>query len=229
MPAPTGQPTTLVETASRDPSRVSVPRLLEVLLLLAALPTVAAFVLPPSLLFPALWLQGLICLAILRRDPAFERAWLWNFAGVRAAMPGILLRLAIAGVAATAVLAAFEPDRLLAFPRERPQIYALVMLFYPLLSVFPQELAYRRYAARRLGPLALGPRGWLITGIIFGYAHIVMHNWIAVALSTVGGIIFARTLEKHRSLAAACIEHALHGCMLFTIGWGWYFYMGAGR
>ena len=41
-----------------------------------------------------------------------------------------------------------------------------------------------------------------------------------------GGLFFADTYAKTRSLAAVYFEHALYGCYLFTIGLGFYFYHG---
>jgi hypothetical protein len=49
---------------------------------------------------------------------------------------------------------------------------------------------------------------------------------VAVVFSMIGGYFFATTYTRHKSLAAAFIEHSLYGCYLFTIGLGYYFYHG---
>jgi membrane protease YdiL (CAAX protease family) len=61
----------------------------------------------------------------------------------------------------------------------------------------------------------------------FGYAHIIFLNWIAVAMTTFGGFLFARDYTRHRSLSLVCLEHALYGCLIFTVGLGRFFYSGA--
>lgn len=208
-------------------------RLAELLVLLTVLPTLGALVLPSYLLFPAIWTLGLCCWLLLRRDREFDRGVLWNIDAMGGAWRGVAARLLLTSAASAALLSVVEPERLLAFPRERPETWAVVMIGYPLLSVYPQELAFRAYAQHRLSRfgqgMARGMAAWVVSGTIFGYAHVVMQNWIAVGVSAIGGVMFARTYEKHRSLAVVSIEHALHGCSLFTIGWGWYFYMGAVR
>src|SRR5262249_42527958 len=62
----------------------------------------------------------------------------------------------------------------------------------------------------------------LLSAIAFGFSHIALGNWLAVALTLGGGWFFASTYDKRRSLALVCIEHALYGCFLFTIGLGGY-------
>ena len=36
--------------------------------------------------------------------------------------------------------------------------------------------------------------------------------------------MFATTYQRYRSLALVCLEHAIYGCLIFTLGLGWYFY-----
>jgi uncharacterized protein len=57
--------------------------------------------------------------------------------------------------------------------------------------------------------------------------HILFHNWIALALTFPGGILFALRYCNTRSLAVSSLEHALYGCFLFTIGLGQFFYVRA--
>ena len=55
---------------------------------------------------------------------------------------------------------------------------------------------------------------------IFGFAHIVFGNLWAPILSAAGGLLFATTYLKSRSLICAAFEHALWGTLIFTIGLG---------
>jgi hypothetical protein len=45
-------------------------------------------------------------------------------------------------------------------------------------------------------------------------------------LTFFGGYLFAYTYAKTRSLLLVSIEHALYGCLLYTIGLGRFFYTG---
>jgi hypothetical protein len=67
----------------------------------------------------------------------------------------------------------------------------------------------------------------LASGICFRLGHIFFANWIAPALSTLGGLLFARTYAKTSSTILVSIEHAHWGNLIFTIGLGWFFYGGA--
>ena len=67
------------------------------------------------------------------------------------------------------------------------------------------------------------------SALVFSYGHIVFENSLAVGLSFIGGLLFARTYVSTRSTFAAAFEHALYGCFIFTIGLGQYFYHGVVR
>jgi membrane protease YdiL (CAAX protease family) len=67
----------------------------------------------------------------------------------------------------------------------------------------------------------------IFSGVAFGLAHAVLANWIAIVLSTLGGLIFAATYARTRSTLMAALEHGLWGDFVFTIGLGWYFYGGS--
>ena len=118
------------------------------------------------------------------------------------------------------------PERLFSFPLERPVIWVFVMLWYPIFSVLPQEFLYRSYFYHRFRYI-LPERGlWMLSGLLFGWAHIVLQNYVAVSFTMFGGALFAITYARTKSLAAAVFEHSLYGCWLFTLGLGVYFYHG---
>jgi hypothetical protein len=56
--------------------------------------------------------------------------------------------------------------------------------------------------------------------------HLVFRNPIAPTLTFFGGILFAWRYQHTQSLALSSLEHALYGCLLFTVGLGQYFYGG---
>jgi membrane protease YdiL (CAAX protease family) len=107
----------------------------------------------------------------------------------------------------------------------------MIIAAYPIFSVYPQGLIYRAFffhryhSLLRLDPAA---RDWLmilLSAATFALMHILFHNWIALALTFPGGILFARRYIDTRSLCVSSLEHALYGCFLFTIGLGQYFYV----
>jgi len=102
------------------------------------------------------------------------------------------------------------------------------MLLYPLLSVYPQELIYRAFCFHRYQPLF--GSGWvmvLVSALAFGFVHIIFGNWLAVGLCVIGGFLFALTYESSGSLLLACLDHAIFGNFIFTVGLGRFFYHGS--
>jgi CAAX protease family protein len=140
----------------------------------------------------------------------------------------ILLTFVIAGGLTALVMWRFFPSNFLEFPRRVPQLWLIVMMLYPLLSVLPQELVYRTFYFHRYGPL-FGNRRWLaiaVNAALFGFGHIMFGNWVAVVGSVLGGLLFAYRYDVTRSLWAVWFEHSLYGCLVFTVGLGGYFFTG---
>lgn len=199
-------------------------------------PTLPVLGLLPVSIIPVLVVTALLCLAVLLYDPAFDRRRLGlgpyaaDRSSVRPALWRIAACFAIGAAGMAAAVALFDGEALFGLVRNRPELWALIMVGYPLLSVYPQELIFRALLFHRYGPL-FGGRGPAIiaSAVAFGYAHIVMGNVIAVALSLAGGFIFAYTYDRTRSTLLCALEHALYGCFIFTIGLGSYFYHGTTR
>lgn len=119
------------------------------------------------------------------------------------------------------------PHAWMAFPRERPGLWALVMVFYPFLSALPQEFLYRRFFFWRYAPLmGAGAARLIVNALLFGWLHVMYENWPAFILSALGGVVFAATYAHTRNLVLVWIEHTLYGQFLFTIGLGRFFYEG---
>lgn len=209
---------------------VRTPRTLavECFLVFAVLPGALALLKPHGLIYGLLWLLLVLCLRILRRDYAYDFRADWNASALRMKNIFPLLQRF---VPLALILLAFVwwtiPEHFLSLPRRSLSMWAAVMLLYPLVSVLPQEFIFRSYFTRRYAQILPGMRMLVVNALAFGWAHAVMQNWVAVAFSAVGGYLFAHTYARHRSLALCCLEHALYGCFLFTIGMGYFFYHGA--
>jgi membrane protease YdiL (CAAX protease family) len=170
-------------------------------------------------LFAPLRIGFLLCMAAGPRSEAERKA--------DRALGVLLLRFLLCGAALTLLTRWFFPGLFLSLPRLHPVFWVVIMVLYPLLSVWPQEVIFRRFLFHRYAGI-FGQRGVVAaSALAFGFAHIIFLNWIAVALTTVGGLMFARNYARERSLWLVCLEHALYGCLVFTIGLGQFFYTGA--
>jgi uncharacterized protein len=194
---------------------------LEFVLLFGAGPLLVLALRRPGVLFLVLWLGGW---ATYQASVAMRPA-----GGGPAARDAqwILWRFLACGMGLTVLTRWLAPGLFLSLPREHPIFWAAIMILYPLLSVWPQEVIFRRFLFYRYAPV-FGERGVVFaSAVAFGFAHVIFLNWIAVALTLAGGAIFAGDYAKHRSLWLACLEHGLYGCLIFTLGLGRYFYTGA--
>ena len=118
----------------------------------------------------------------------------------------------------------FAPDRLFELITRNPGLWAVIVLLYPLLSVLPQELLFRTYFFHRYRTLFRDDMAMVLaSALTFGFVHIIYGNWVSVGLSAIGGVLFSITYIQTGSLMAACVEHAIFGDFLFTIGLGRYF------
>lgn len=191
--------------------------------------------LPP---LPVLWVIATYCLTVLVRDPTFDRRQLWNTGPFRQQFPQILALFLTGAAIVTILVRQYAPDLFLILLRTHPRTWAAIMAAYPVFSVYPQGLIYRAFLFHRYRPLLengfdgtrLDPhtRSTIMiaaSAATFALMHILFHNWIALALTFPGGILFALRYSNTRSLATSSFEHALYGCFLFTIGLGQYFYV----
>lgn len=199
--------------------------LLEFLLLFTAVPALILFFRERWLMIALLWGGSFLAYIYLRMSRPTDEG---PKAPFREMIRRIFVRFAFIAPLVTILVWAASPGDFLSFPRENPRTWLLVMALYPLLSVWPQEVLYRALIYKRYSPVFGEGRGYIIaSALAFGYMHIIFLNWIAVAMTLVGGYLFAEDYRKGRSLALVSIEHALYGCLIFTVGLGRFFYVGA--
>jgi uncharacterized protein len=201
---------------------------LEFLLLFFGAPLLIFYRVIPNLPILYLLVVGVVTFLFLRHDPTFNSARLFSVNGIAPNLPRLLLRDAIFLLLLGFAVRIFAPQLLFSFVKRAPAFWALIMLLYPLLSVYPQELLYRAFFFHRYQPLF--GSGWAMlaaSACAFGFVHIIFGNWISVALSVIGGFLFAFTYQHSGSLLLTCIDHALFGNFIFTIGLGQFFYHGS--
>lgn len=179
-------------------------------------------------LFAALLPVFVLALALLIADPTFRlrtelsRGFSWL---------QLLSILAVFGVAGGVVIYyvwLIHPQWYLEFPKSRPQMWARIMLLYPVASVAVQELVYRTFYFHRYGPLFGGQRwlGIVLNGVLFGFAHIVIGTTFAILGTFATGTLFALRYSSTRSFWAVFVEHTLWGWLVFTVGLGRFFFTG---
>jgi membrane protease YdiL (CAAX protease family) len=203
-------------------------RWLELVVLFGVIPGLYRLRLIPIHVLVLLLLVTIWAFVLLWRDPGFDRRRLFNVAGLKRVRMRVVVRFLLAAALLTAGVYLFEPSNLFAFPQERPRIWIMVMLLYPLVSVYPQEILYRTFFFHRYR--VLFGRDWqliLAAALAFGWVHVIFGNGIAIALTVIGGAMFANTYRRSDSTLACAFEHALYGCWIFTVGLGMYFYHGA--
>jgi uncharacterized protein len=178
-------------------------------------------------------LAGFLTLLFRQRD----QSWRADLARVpdRRDLLSILAVFVVCGGALTVFAYYRYPESFLTFPRFNRPLWLLVMVFYPLFSVTTQELLYRvlffdRYAgalngASSVAILANAALFASMHAILFAY-HSRPFHWEAVAISFIGGLLFAYRFTRTRSFLAVVLEHALYGDLIFTIGLGRFFFTG---
>ena len=181
-----------------------------------------------GLMIATLWVGALIVWGVLKWGYKRAHAAEWNWTGLHAGLKHVLFRFAILAPLIALLTWFFIPESFLSLPRERPELWVRIMFLYPLLSVWPQEIIYRSFIYHRYGPLWGNARGYIAASTLsFGFMHVMFLNPVAVIMTALGGFLFASDFARHKSLGLACCEHALYGCLIFTVGLGRFFYSGA--
>lgn len=198
----------------------------EFLGLYGLVPLAIAVFLPPRLMFAALFLMTGVALALLHATPGFRWGELLRGTGRVGWRPVLGFALATAAISIAAILAT-RPDAAFGLIRERPRLLAMIVILYPVLSALPQELVFRPLFFRRYG--ALLPGGWrgiAANAATFSFAHLMYWNWIVVALTFAGGLVFAAAYERQGSFPLAVVLHSVAGWVIFAVGLGVFFYSG---
>ena len=114
-----------------------------------------------------------------------------------------------------------DPNNLFVPPLKNPLLWVGVALLYSVFSVIPQEFLYRTFFFNRFKPILKDDRLLILTNaVLFSMAHLFYRNVLVLALTFAGGILFAITYDRTKSLTFTCLEHAIYGSWLFTVGMG---------
>ena len=192
--------------------------------LFVGLPLVMAVGIPPDWLWPVILGMTAAAGVLLSLTPGFR--WRSLAAGK---VDGRTLGLValVTAVCCGLLVWWLVPGRFLALPRQAPGLWLMIMALYPLLSALPQELVFRALFFGRYRPL-FPSEGVAVAAnaLVFGLAHLMFWNWVAVTLCVAGGAIFALGYRR-QGFVQAVLLHGICGGILFTSGLGSFFYHGA--
>jgi uncharacterized protein len=181
---------------------------------------------PSLVLLPVL--AGLILYFILKKDFNLNSL-------VRLDVPGSVIWKNIALVFLTGLFLIgfvyfYAPENLFNLPRENPEIWLFLIIGYPVLSAYSQEVVYRTFLFTRYRDLFKN-RNFLIliSGVTFAFAHIVYYHPLSMILTLFAGIYLAWIYRKTRSVLFAAILHSLLGLLVFSVGLGEYFWLNMER
>lgn len=175
-----------------------------------------------------MWGGAAVVVFVLHKFYARRHAVEWNFKAFREGWRDMAALFLLAAPVLILIAYFLLPQQFLSLPRERPELWMRILVLYPVLSVWPQELVYRSFIYHRYAPIFGTGYGYIAaSAIAFSWLHIMFLNPVAVILTLAGGYFFAKSYSRHQSLALVCLEHAVYGLLLFTVGYGWFFFSGA--
>lgn len=201
-------------------------RWLELFSLYLIVPLVAIYLLQENqqFLMPTLVIVGIACLYLLLSDKKFKRFRLWHLQGFVGHFKNTLLLFFPSAIVVIFLVHWISPELLFAFPSQQMQFWLITLAIYPIISVIPQEVIFRTFFFHRYKKIIPSKNmRWLLSTSSFALSHLVYGNWIAVAVSAIGGALFGYRYMQTRSTIVVIAEHTLWGSFLFTVGIGLFF------
>ena len=167
----------------------------------------------------------LACLTYLMYDKTFNKRRLGGLTKVRFIWKSLTIRIVLCAILLLILCYLLAPEMLFAFVTRAPERWLVVLVCYPFLSAWPQELIYRTFIFQRYQKLFGDNLGIIAaSSIAFAFLHVIYLNWIAITLTLIAGYLFSINYKKTSHLATVALEHAIYGDLLFTIGLGTFFY-----
>ncbi|RXJ60691.1 type II CAAX prenyl endopeptidase Rce1 family protein [Candidatus Marinarcus aquaticus] len=175
---------------------------------------------PLGFLMPMLWLMSLYAMLVLKATHHD-----FSFLGFKKnQFIFTLLRFILLGAVFTFLSYFYHPEAFFHMVKNEMQLFILLLLLYPLISVLPQELLYREFFFSRYHWKLSVQNQIMLNAVIFSWAHSAFDSIIVFALTLFVGLLFAQTYLRNRSFILVCIEHTLFGYLLFTSGMGELFF-----
>ncbi len=207
-------------------------KILELIILGGIFPLTIVFFKLSQFILVFLWLVGIyatIIIIILYKNKLSSKSLLKiDFKKNKSYILFIFIRWILLSILLYFFTYYFFSDKLFLIQKNNIDLLYKIFLFYPFLSAFPQEFIFCTFFFIRYKSLFKTEKNLVLTSaLIFCFAHIFSINLVAPFLSIFGGIIFANTYKKTKSLIIVSAEHALYGNSLFALGLGWFFWGGS--
>lgn len=119
----------------------------------------------------------------------------------------------------------FYPELLFSLPKKNLTLLIMIIIFYPVVSVAPQELIYRVFFCQRYKKILGHNYGNIIfiNTIVFAFGHIIFLNLTALIFTAIASPIFLIVYLRY-SFASCLLLHALSGLLVFIFGLGNFFF-----
>ena len=204
-------------------------KIIELILLSSIIPYIVLVLKLFNLIIPVLLLVCVYCIIIYCIE---NKNFSSEFKKIFNININILIRIIIRWIFASLILLIitfyFFNEKFFIIQNNKPEILWKIMILYPIFSALPQEFIFCKFFFYRYKRIFKSDNNLVISSaLFFAITHILFLNFIAPILSFIGGLLFANTYNKHRSLLLVSIEHGLYGNTLFFIGLGWYFWGGS--
>ena len=119
----------------------------------------------------------------------------------------------------------FDKEKFLNLPLSHFFLWLFILVLYPILSAFPQEIIYRKFFFERYDKLFKNKKILIIiNAFLFSFAHIIYLNPIVIIFTFIGGLLMAISYSQHKSLFKVSVEHGIYGNIVFSSGLCNYFY-----
>lgn len=133
----------------------------------------------------------------------------------------IIIKFLVIIILTTIYVWVFERSSLFTVLINKPVMWISILFIYSFFSVYPQELIYRTFYFQRYESIFQSKALLVfINATVFCLAHLFFRNTLVLALTFLGGVLFALTYYRTKSTLLVSIEHAIYGCWLFTVGMG---------
>ena len=204
-------------------------KIIELILLSSIIPYIVLVLKLFNLIIPVLLLVCVYCIIIYCIE---NKNFSSEFKKIFNININILIRIIIRWMFASLILLIitfyFFNEKFFIIQNNKPEILWKIMILYPIFSALPQEFIFCKFFFYRYKSIFKSDNNLVISSaLFFAITHILFLNFIAPILSFIGGLLFANTYNKHRSLFLVSLEHGLYGNTLFFIGLGWYFWGGS--
>ena len=204
-------------------------KIIELILLSSIIPYIVLVLKLFNLIIPVLLLVCVYCIIIYCIE---NKNFSSEFKKIFNININILIRIIIRWIFASLILLIitfyFFNEKFFIIQNNKPEILWKIMILYPIFSALPQEFIFCKFFFYRYKKIFKSDNNLVISSaLFFAITHILFLNFIAPILSFIGGLLFANTYNKHRSLFLVSLEHGLYGNTLFFIGLGWYFWGGS--